>query len=539
MRVGIDLDNTIIDYTEAFSFGAKKLKLIPEKWQGKKKELKKIVQSRSKGEQDWQRLQGQVYGQWISHAKLYSGVFRFLWRCKKRGWETIVVSHKTEYGHFDSNKISLRDSAREFLISSRVFKFGGKDLLNELKFESTREQKIQTIKDLKCDVFIDDLPEVLENNKFPPETRAIIFDPENQYKTTTLERACKWEDVAAKLLGEWNELELCNLAEECGLSTVKKVNSVSGGGNSRVYKGFTKLGKEFALKIYPSDSLHDRLLSEYEGFRTIHSKCMSKVPKPIGSNHALEAASFVWLAGEPITKLTLEDIDQSVAFLSSLHQCRNQIEFENFPYASAACLSGKQIELQINSRLELLLAENHKTLNSFLSKDFLVCFELMVNRAKDMWPNNEYELVLSRDQQSLSPSDFGFHNALRGKNGDLFFLDFEYFGWDDPVKLICDFAFHPGMDLSSEIINYWFQTTLKLYGEKILPRLNSSWPLYGLCWVLILLNEFRGDIWERRCAGNPMVFDSREELQSQQLERSRKLLKFIQNSVQTKTFDFI
>ena len=419
MRIGIDLDNTIIDYTEAFLFGARQLKLIPEKWKGQKIELKSVVKSHSEGEQKWQKLQGKVYGQWVHHAKLYSGVFRFLWRCHQRGWETIVVSHKTEHGHFDSDKISLRDSARDFLLSCQVCESDGEGLLNEIKFESTREQKIQTIDDYQCDVFIDDLPEVLENREFPLETQRILFDPENQYKTTTLERVRSWEDVTTRLLGQWSELELCNLAEECGLSTVIEVKSVSGGGNSRVYKGFTKSGKEFALKIYPSDSVHDRLRSEYDGLRTIHSKCMSKVPEPIGANHALEAASFVWLAGETISKMTLKDIDQTVAFLSSLHQCRHQIEFANFPCASAACLSGKQIEVQINSRLELLLAENHKTLNLFLNKDFFVAFEQVLERAKAMWPNREYALVLNRDQQILSPSDFGFHNALKNVNGTI------------------------------------------------------------------------------------------------------------------------
>ena len=106
MRIGIDLDNTIIDYTEAFLFGARQLKLIPEKWKGQKIELKSVVKSHSEGEQKWQKLQGKVYGQWVHHAKLYSGVFRFLWRCHQRGWETIVVSHKTEHGHCDSEKIS-------------------------------------------------------------------------------------------------------------------------------------------------------------------------------------------------------------------------------------------------------------------------------------------------------------------------------------------------------------------------------------------------------------------------------------------------
>ena len=103
---------------------------------------------------------------------------------------------------------------------------------------------------------------------------------------------------------------------------------------------------------------------------------------------------------------------------------------------------------------------------------------------------------------------------------------------------MCDFAFHPGMDLNQEMRKYWFQSTLKLYGDELLYRLNASWPLYGLCWTLILLNEFRRDIWKRRHAANPSLTDSRVALQQLQLKRSSNLLQFIDNSVKTQTFDF-
>ena len=39
-------------------------------------------------------------------------------------------------------------------------------------------------------------------------------------------------------------------------------------------------------------------------------------------------------------------------------------------------------------------------------------------------------------------SDFGFHNVIN-KNNKLFFIDFEYAGLDDPIKLICDFYCQP------------------------------------------------------------------------------------------------
>jgi hypothetical protein len=39
----------------------------------------------------------------------------------------------------------------------------------------------------------------------------------------------------------------------------------------------------------------------------------------------------------------------------------------------------------------------------------------------------------------VSPSDFGFHNAIRTPSG-LVFFDFEFAGWDDPAKTLVDFS---------------------------------------------------------------------------------------------------
>ena len=52
---------------------------------------------------------------------------------------------------------------------------------------------------------------------------------------------------------------------------------------------------------------------------------------------------------------------------------------------------------------------------------------------------------LGEADRVVSPSDFGFHNALRTEDGRLAFLDFEYAGWDDPAKLVCDFELQPAV----------------------------------------------------------------------------------------------
>jgi thiamine kinase-like enzyme len=50
----------------------------------------------------------------------------------------------------------------------------------------------------------------------------------------------------------------------------------------------------------------------------------------------------------------------------------------------------------------------------------------------------------------VSPSDLGFHNILKYKK-KLYFYDFEYAGLDDPIKLICDFFWHPGNNMSKKL----------------------------------------------------------------------------------------
>ena len=56
----------------------------------------------------------------------------------------------------------------------------------------------------------------------------------------------------------------------------------------------------------------------------------------------------------------------------------------------------------------------------------------------------------------LSPSDFGFHNALEDKNGTLIFMDFEYAGPDHPGKIVCDlFLSAPNPDTPTVLFLYY------------------------------------------------------------------------------------
>ena len=94
--------------------------------------------------------------------------------------------------------------------------------------------------------------------------------------------------------------------------------------------------------------------------------------------------------------------------------------------------------------------------------------------------------------RTLSPSDFGFHNAIRRAGGGLAFVDFEYFGWDDPAKTIADYLLHPAMALGDALKRRFADQVQAAFGELPGSPRARAWCIHGLGlkWALILVNDF-------------------------------------------------
>jgi hypothetical protein len=126
--------------------------------------------------------------------------------------------------------------------------------------------------------------------------------------------------------------------------------------------------------------------------------------------------------------------------------------------------------------------------------------------------------------RTLSPSDFGFHNAIRRVDGKLIFVDFEYFGWDDPAKTISDFLLHPAMALSPAQGEEFVALCLDAFNDDDLPaRLRAFYPLFGLKWTAILLNEFLPGGWSRRLFSGVDAAEERAYLRGQ-LDKAERYL---------------
>lgn len=141
------------------------------------------------------RLQGQVYGALMPQARLIDGVLGFLDRCRQAGVPVHIVSHKSEYGHFDAARVSLRDAARRWMAAQGVV--GARGLPpDRVFFEGTRREKIARIRSLGCTHFVDDLEEVFRDPDFPHSVARFLLSRGVGPLPAGPFRACRsWDEI--------------------------------------------------------------------------------------------------------------------------------------------------------------------------------------------------------------------------------------------------------------------------------------------------------------------------------------------------------
>lgn len=313
---------------------------------------------------------------------------------------------------------------------------------------------------------------------------------------------------------------------------VDDIQAVGGGRNSRVY--WVSLGNSHsrALKVYfhhASDN-RNRMQTEFTSLAFLWLNGVRNVPEALIASSELGCAVYSWIEGRKFARwdVTAPEIDSAAAFLQRLLELRTAPGVESLGAASEACFSGSAIEENLRCRLEPLRNQSESPeLEAFLSSKFVPALDSMCQWSRGRL-GEAFQADLPRDARTLSPSDFGFHNALKTETGDTCFLDFEYFGWDDPAKTICDFLLHPGMLLPEALKRRFAQSTVGAlpFRAGLRERVEAYYPLFGLKWCLILLNEFLpAHLLRRRFAG--MSEAAGRIKQAEQLDKAERMLQGI------------
>ncbi len=338
---------------------------------------------------------------------------------------------------------------------------------------------------------------------------------------------------------EQNQLRqvLSNLLQ----SPVEHIELVKGGANSQVYKVQCASKETFACKHYFHHALdrRDRLGVEFKSIELMRAGGIRCVPEPVIMNREHLLAVYRFVDGERVIMKSINQghLKQLKTFVQKLKDLSGKVEPAECPAASESCFSIEAIFESLNGRWSRLvqienLQERHPDLHEYLHKDFASFVSELKKWSQTRCEENNiaFDQELPHSQRVLSPSDLGFHNALSFEAGEITFLDFEYFGWDDPAKLISDFILHPAMSLGAGVKAQFVQDMMDVFDDlrDLRVRVEIVYPLFGLKWCLIFLNEFiSADLQRRNFAGR---ISNLKVMQAQQLQKAEDLLDFLKGN---------
>jgi len=294
---------------------------------------------------------------------------------------------------------------------------------------------------------------------------------------------------------------ISELLSQRGLCGQYQLLPLKGGRNNKAFK--LKMGMdEYFLKSYffSYEDQRDRLYHEFSFTNFAWSNGIHSVPEPLAKLPGRRMALYEFIKGKIANyrETTDKDICQAIDFIVSLNRCRRRDLAVKLPPASEACFSVKDhvksTALRVNRLLQIESIDDYSdAARKQINQRLLPLWDEVIKNIEEQRGKNPLlDEILSAEQRWISPSDFGFHNAIEEENGEIRFIDFEYAGWDDPAKLLCDFANQPDRILKSSL-------SLKFIRNIIAADVNPEFlkyryallePLYQIKWACIILNDF-------------------------------------------------
>jgi hypothetical protein len=563
MIIGVDFDNTIVCYDGLFHKLAVEQGLIPPGVPQAKNSVRDYL--RQIGQEDrWTELQGYVYGPGMSQAQLYPGVPEFFDRCRREGVEVFIISHRTRYP-FRGEQYDLHEAARVFLAAHGFDDPARVGLPSDhICFLETKAEKIARINEIGCSHFIDDLPEVLTAPELRRDVRKILFDPNGQHgdvpgvlralSWSAVEQYVGWIELAsptsceessmADLEGEHHPAgnvppydAVAALLASAGLSHAFQLTPISGGGNNRVYR-IECHDRPHLLKAYfhHPDDPRDRLAAEFAFSSFAWNSGTRCVPEPIACDELNHLGLYEYIEGRAlaIDEIGAKEVDQAAEFFASLNRQELDETAAVLGTASEAYFTIEDHLNCIQRRVQRLRRLSRESRLDHLAADWLEsklapAWHRARKEAERQAAASGLSLVepLELADRCISPSDFGFHNAILGADGRLRFIDFEYAGWDDPAKTVCDFLCQPRLPVPEEFAERFTNAVLAECSAAELHRRRIAvlLPVYRLKWCCIMMNEFL-PIGSRRRSFACEILD-REQRKRSQLDKSARALQSI------------
>jgi len=287
------------------------------------------------------------------------------------------------------------------------------------------------------------------------------------------------------------------LTRKAGLSAPRAIEPLAGGRNNRVFRVVLVDGAVVVLKSYHHDPRdpRDRLQAEWSFLAYVGERGVKSVPRPLASDPAEHAALYEFVPGVRAVAADAALVAQAAQFVAAINGAPR--EPQRLAPASEACFSLSSHIDTVDRRVARLTDFDPKVPHVEKARAFVD------GRLTPVWRQVRGAILDAAAARGLSPgaavtcevvspSDFGFHNALIDDVGRATFLDFEYAGRDDAAKLICDFFCQPELAVPLEYYDAFTGRIAEPLGlaEDDLWRARILLDAYRIKWVCIMLNEF-------------------------------------------------
>jgi hypothetical protein len=289
------------------------------------------------------------------------------------------------------------------------------------------------------------------------------------------------------------------LADRAGAGRVRALSRLAGGRNNQVYRVETNDGLPLVLKRYFSDprDARDRLAAEWNFLERAWRDGVRAIPQPLAKDADEDAALYTFVPGRKLLSGEADGghIDAAADFILAI----NAQPPAGIDPASDACFSiSDHLQLVERRLLRLAALDPQAPYAGEAQRLVFMILRPSWDAVRDRTMREAFALgldlhrPLSEAECCLSPSDFGFHNALAGEDGKLVFLDFEYAGRDDPAKVVVDFFCQPEIPVPPQ---HRDRFTARLarglpLGEAALSRCKILLDACRVKWACILLNDF-------------------------------------------------
>lgn len=284
---------------------------------------------------------------------------------------------------------------------------------------------------------------------------------------------------------------------------------LKGGINNRVYRCGEGSAK-WVVKGYAAieEGQRDRMQAEVEFLTYAAEVAPHYVPQLIHADSEYRCVVIEHIDGTAYTEdeaPSLDDIQAAVDFFRLLNAtgkgARQRIQ-----------LDAAEGFLQLTDHIENVRERLSRMSTGHLSQEtkkqavhLLQWLQDAADRASnpilESISNGTVANCINPEQRCISPSDFGFHNAIRARSGVKFF-DFEFAGLDDPAKAVSDFVLQPKVPVrlhTSPLLTALNDDT----GGELSLRCAVLGPMLRLKWACIMLSVLQVERLDRLLTAHP------------------------------------